>query len=311
MKLQTILPLLVIAGFLPLILAEPCRFYTDLNGKCVIRCKYPQIGYSDTKMCLSDESKCTQFYVLTYDVCSSQCPQGFAVKPAQGKKYQYCIPCQFQGENGKCYENCPSTMITDQTTKKCLSSPTQCQAYYLADSFTCQSSCPPNYIADNNSSPKRCVYCYSTGNCNGDNQKPKDNKNDESSTNKNLSCTQYLAANMHECLSQCPPQQIALPQVQGQSYIQCQICPSSLPFVSKDGSICVSQCNTREVLLQQNCIQISHCKLNVHTDDNKNLSCIKQCPPSYKSVQVQDQPYSICQPSGGKLRNLYSQSGQQ
>ncbi|EAR88196.3 zinc finger, LSD1 subclass family protein, putative (macronuclear) [Tetrahymena thermophila SB210] len=303
MKLKTTLLFLIIAGFLPLILAGSCRFYTDKDGNCVSKCVYPQIGNADTKTCLTDDSYCTQFFIQTYNVCSSQCPKGYAIKSAQGKKYQYCIPCQFQDENGKCYETCPFDMITDYTTQKCLSSPSQCQAYFIRDQQACISVCPPTYIVDNTQTPKLCVNCYASGACatnNDGNQKPSNDNNNNNNgiagAINNTSCNLYLAANMYDCLPQCPQQQIALPQVQGQSYVQCQLCPPSLPYVSNDGSTCVSQCNTGEVLLMYNCMSsVSQCKFNVYTDDNKNQWCVKNCPPNLIPVQVKDQQYSICQ----------------
>ncbi|KAL4476476.1 hypothetical protein ABPG74_010209 [Tetrahymena malaccensis] len=296
MKFQTILSLLIIAGFFPLILADSCRFYTDTNGYCVKKCRYPKIADADTKTCLADINSCTKFFVQTYNVCSSQCPQGFIAQEAKGKQYQICIPCEYKDDNGKCYESCPVGMITEYTTQRCLSSPTQCQAYYTKDLQICQSVCLPTFVVDNSQTPKICVNCFVAGTCADPQNKPiNDNNNNNNSDTGANKCNLYLAANMYECLAQCPPQQIALPKVQGQSYIQCQMCPPSLPFVSYDGSTCVNKCNTGEYLYMFSCIKNSQCNENVFTDPAGNQVCVKNCPPFLISVKVKDQSYSICQ----------------
>ncbi|KAL4476474.1 hypothetical protein ABPG74_010207 [Tetrahymena malaccensis] len=297
MKPYSILPLLIIAGLLPVILTQPyCPYFTDITGNCVNKCVYPQIGNADSKMCMSDDSQCTSFYIQYVNTCVSKCPSGYLAQAAKDKKYQICIPCQYKDDAGKCYQFCPHGTITDYTTQKCLSSPSQCQAYYIKSFNMCYQDCPPTFTPDNTQTPKICVSCQVSGTCatttngNGNNQQPSNSNNI-----KNTWCNLYLAANMNDCLSQCPTSQIALPQVQGQSYIQCQMCPPTTPYVSYDGTTCLKQCNTGEILLELNCIQTSQCNLNLYTDTNNNTMCIDKCPSQTRPVQVKDQTYNVCQ----------------
>ncbi|KAL4464180.1 hypothetical protein ABPG72_008582 [Tetrahymena utriculariae] len=174
---------------------------------------------------------------------------------------------------------------------------------------SCVGACPPNFTADKTQTPNVCINCRLNGTCpNGPNQNGNtngstsgnssgNNGSTNGSTSVNSNCTLYLAADMQRCGSKCPPQQIALAQVQGQSYIQCQLCPNTTPFVSYDGSTCLSSCSTGQVINMKtlNCIQQAQCTNSIFTDQNNVVWCVDRCPPQLQTVSVSNQPYNNCQ----------------
>ncbi|KAL4476477.1 hypothetical protein ABPG74_010210 [Tetrahymena malaccensis] len=307
--------IILLAGSIPAASAQSCNFFSDTDGSCKQKCLYPKIGDAATKSCLSDDSSCKTFFLKEPNVCVPQCPKLFKAQAVSGKNYQICVPCIFQDSQGNCYENCPPGLITDLTTQQCLSQSSQCQAFFIKEMQTCASACPPNFTADKTQTPNVCINCKLNGTCPNQSGNTGGNSSGTSSgsssgnngstggsTPVNSNCTLYLSADMQRCGSQCPPQQIALAQVQGQSYIQCQLCPASTPYVSYDGSTCVSSCSSGQVINMKtlNCIQQAQCTNSVFTDE-KNISwCVDRCPPQLQTVSVKNQPYTSCQacPSG-------------
>ncbi|KAL4476478.1 hypothetical protein ABPG74_010211 [Tetrahymena malaccensis] len=303
MKHQIIFSLIVIAALIQGIKSTSCNFYTDTNGKCVIKCKYPEIGDANTKTCLTNDSSCKTYYFKQENVCLNSCPQYFAGQSVSGKNYQLCVPCNFKDSLGNCYEHCPSSLIQDYTTNTCLSQSSQCQAFFIKDQNSCVKQCPQNYNADTSQTPNVCINCRISGTCTNTNNT---GGNSGTGNTNNISCNQYLSANMKQCSSACPPGQIALAQVQGQSYQQCQLCPQSQPYVSYDGTTCVNQCNTGEIINQStlNCIQPSQCTLLVYTNSNNIAFCVDQCPTNLQQLAASNgQSYGTCQacPSGQYL----------
>ncbi|KAL4464181.1 hypothetical protein ABPG72_008583, partial [Tetrahymena utriculariae] len=301
MKLQMILPLLLLVAFMPAIKCATCSLFTDTNGKCVTKCRFPQIGNANTKTCLANDSGCKTFYSKQDNVCLDKCPQYFAGQAVSGKSYLLCVPCLFKDLQGNCFQKCPAGLISDYTTYTCLNQSSQCSAFFVKDKQSCVKACPLNYIANTSQTPNICVNCLISGTCSNTN-----NNGSSSGITSNISCSQYLSANMKECTPSCPPGQIALAQVQGQSYQQCQLCPSSQPYISYDGLNCVSQCDIGEIINLEtfNCIQPSQCTTFVYTDSNKNSLCVNQCPTNLQQVVASNtSSYGLCLacPSGQYL----------
>ncbi|KAL4476479.1 hypothetical protein ABPG74_010212 [Tetrahymena malaccensis] len=297
--------LLFFVGNIEIASASTCNFFLDsTTDECVQKCLYPLVGDTNTKACLPNDGYCKQFYIQEQNVCVNSCPKFYKAQSVSGKSYQLCIPCIFSDAQGNCYEVCPPGLISDLINYKCLSSPQDCKAAYTKDMQICANDCPNNYIVDKTAkNPNICVSCKLYGFCFNSN-----NQNTNLNNLLSANCQLYVGADMQTCTAKCPPRQIALPQVKTQSYIQCQVCPSSTPYVSYDGTQCLAKCSSGQLIDQKsfNCIQPSQCTTNSYTDDQNNLWCVDKCPSPLQPVTVTNQSYSTCQPcSKGQYINLF------
>ncbi|EAR88198.1 transmembrane protein, putative (macronuclear) [Tetrahymena thermophila SB210] len=299
--------LLILFAGSSIVSADTCNYFTDpSDNSCVQKCLYPKVGDVVTQTCFSDDSYCKQFYNQLKNICLPSCPTPFKAQPAPGKNYQLCSPCPYQDSQGNCYQYCPPDLITDTNTNMCLNSPLQCKGVYIRDRQLCTNTCPYLYILDKTAiDPKICVSCKILGNCSS-----LINTNTNSNSGNNTNCALYLGADMQTCAVKCPPKQIALPQVKGQQYTQCQVCPDSTPYVSYDGTQCLARCDSGQVVDSKtlNCIMAQQCTTNLHSDSKQISWCVDKCPLPFSPQPVKGSNYNFCaQCYAGQYINLIDQ----
>ncbi|EAR92089.1 hypothetical protein TTHERM_00106900 (macronuclear) [Tetrahymena thermophila SB210] len=259
-------------------------------NECVppLICQPSQVPDTANKVCLDNVSQCKGVLNKQTFTCDASCPTNFSTVTDPNLNIKVCIPCQYKDSAGNCYSQCPYPLVSVASASagqpgSCLSDPTQCSGYFTSQLNTCEAQCRFGFTPNIMTSPKTCISCTASNTCNQQN------------TNQ---CNMRLSADKSSCSKDCPKGQIPLPQVANQSYQQCQVCPSSQPFVSADGTQCLAMCGGSYVAdsNSKSCIDPSICSGNLSTDSKGIQWCTPNCPSGQSPVKDASTGFNVCQP---------------